>query len=67
MGNIRDFLVTGVYKDITYDVLREATLDLGSGKQINLAQNDLCGIRVTMRIASNVLREEAFSLIKPKA
>lgn len=67
MGNLRDFLVTGVYRDITYDVLREATLDLGSGKEINLAQNDLCGIRVTMRIASNVLREEAFSLIKPRA
>lgn len=65
MGNLRDFLVTGVYQDITYDVLREATLDLGAEKVINLAQEDLVGIRVTMRIASNVLREEAFSLIKP--
>lgn len=65
MGNLRDFLVTGIYQDITYDVLREATLDLGSGKQINLAQNDLVGIRVTFRVSANILREEAFSLIKP--
>lgn len=67
LGNLKDFLVTGIYQDITYDTLREATLDLGSGEKINLAQEDLVAIRVTMRIASNILREEAFSLIKPKA
>lgn len=67
LGNLRDFLVTGIYQDITYDVLREATLNLGSGNTINLAENDLIGLRVTLRIGANILREEAFSLIKPKA
>ncbi|HBF8537288.1 phage major capsid protein [Clostridioides difficile] len=58
-------LITGIYKDITYDVLREATLNLGGGKEINLAQQDMVAIRVTMRVASQILREDAFSLIKP--
>ncbi|MDX5773432.1 phage major capsid protein [Clostridioides difficile] len=60
-----DNLITGIYKDITYDVLRVATLDLGGGKEINLAQQDMVAIRVTMRVASQILREDAFSLIKP--
>ena len=46
---------------------REATLDLGDSKTINLAQEDLCGIRVTMRVASNILREDAFAMVTAKA
>ena len=57
--------MTGIYQDIEYDVLRESTLELGDGTTINLGQEDLIGLRVTMRIASNVLREEPFSLVAP--
>ena len=67
VGNFREYLLTGIYQSITYDVLREATLDLGDGKTINLAQEDLCGIRVTMRVASNILREDAFAMVTAKA
>ena len=67
VGNFREYLLTGIYQSITYDVLREATLDLGDSKTINLAQEDLCGIRVTMRVASNILREDAFAMVTAKA
>lgn len=67
VGNFREYLLTGIYQSITYDVLREATLDLGDSKTINLAQEDLCGIRVTMRVASNILREDAFAMVTTKA
>lgn len=62
-GDFKNYLLTGIYQDISYDVLREATLDLNDGKTINLAQEDLVGIRVTMRVAANILRHDAFSLV----
>lgn len=66
VGNFNDYLITGIYQNIQYDVLREATLEVESGKTINLAQEDLVGIRVTMRVAANFLRKECFSLVAPK-
>lgn len=65
VGDFVNNLMTGIYQDIEYDVLRESTLELGDGTTINLGQEDLIGLRVTMRIASNVLREEPFSLVAP--
>ncbi|WP_347449151.1 hypothetical protein TPDSL_40770 (plasmid) [Terrisporobacter petrolearius] len=65
VGDFINNLMTGIYQDIEYDVLRESTLELGDGTTINLGQADLIGLRVTMRIASNVLREEPFSLVSP--
>lgn len=65
VGDFINNLMTGIYQDIEYDVLRESTLELGDGTTINLGQEDLIGLRVTMRIASNVLREEPFSLVAP--
>lgn len=64
VGDFKNYLLTGIYEDITYDVLREATLELSDGKTINLAQEDLVGIRVTMRIAANILRHDAYSLVR---
>ena len=66
VGDFKNYLMTGIYQNIEYDILRESTLDLGDGTTINLGQEDLIGIRVTMRIASNILREEPFSLIASK-
>ena len=63
VGDFKNYLMTGIYQNIEYDILRESTLDLGDGTTISLGQADLIGIRVTMRIASNILREEPFSLI----
>lgn len=65
VGDFKNYLMTGIYQNIEYDILRESTLDMGDGTTINLGQNDLVGIRVTMRIASNILREDAFSLVAP--
>ena len=65
VGDFKNYLMTGIYQNIEYDILRESTLDLGDGTTISLGQADLIGIRVTMRIASNILREEPFSLISP--
>ena len=61
-----DYLRLGILEDIQYEVLRESTLSLEDGTSINLGQEDLMGLRVTMRVAAQVLRDEAFSVIKPK-
>ncbi|KEZ85390.1 hypothetical protein IO99_15055 [Clostridium sulfidigenes] len=61
-----DYLRLGVLQDIQYEVLRESTLTLEDGTSVNLGQDDLMGLRVTMRIASQVLRDEAFSIMIPK-
>lgn len=66
VGDFKNYLMTGIYQNIEYDILRESTLDLGDGTTISLGQADLIGIRITMRIASNILREEPFSLIASK-
>lgn len=66
VGNFKNYLVTGIYQDIQYDVLREASLTLDNSTVINLAQQDLIGIRVTMRVAANFLRKDCFSLVAPK-
>lgn len=64
IGGDFKYLCMGILEDIKYDILREAILEDGA-ETINLAQQDLVGIRVTMRVASLILKDEAFSLIKP--
>lgn len=65
VGDFKNYLMTGIYQNIEYDILRESVLDLGDGTTINLGQQDLIGIRVTMRISANVLREEPFAMVTP--
>ncbi|MBE6064696.1 phage major capsid protein [Clostridium cochlearium] len=62
-----NYLRMGILQDISYDVLRESNLELENGTQISLGQQDLLGLRITMRVASLILKDDAFSLIKPGA
>lgn len=60
-----NYMRVGVYQDIQYEVLRESTLTLEDGSTINLGQEDLMGLRVSMRVAMQILRDEAFAIVKP--
>ncbi|MDD3415489.1 MAG: phage major capsid protein [Lachnospiraceae bacterium] len=65
-----DKSLVGVRDGITYEILKEATLQ-GTvdedGKPISLAEQDLIAIKATMRIAYLVVKDEAFAAVTPKA
>ena len=52
--------VIGVRDDITYEILKEATIG-----EINLAERDLVAIKCTMRFGFNIVDPKAFALVAP--
>lgn len=52
----------GVRDDITYKVLDQATVG-----EINLAENGMVALRVTMRLGFTIADEKAFGYVAPKA
>lgn len=58
LGNLRNSII-GLKKELTVKVLTEATVD-----GVNLAENDLVGLRVTKRDAFNAGLTEGYSVIR---
>ena len=52
--------VIGVRDDITYEILKEATVG-----DLNLAERDLVAVKCTMRFGFNVVDPKAFALVAP--
>ncbi|ABK62664.1 phage major capsid protein [Clostridium novyi] len=66
IGNFDNALI-GTREDMEYEVLTEATLFDEKGVPVlNLAQNDMLAIKVTMRFGFNVITNKAFSCITAK-
>lgn len=65
-----DKSLVGIRDSLEYEILKEATLE-GTldedGKPISLAEQDLIGIKATMRLAYLPIKDEAFCAIVPKA
>lgn len=65
-----DKSLVGIRDNLEYEILKEATLE-GTldedGKPISLAEQDLIGIKATMRLAYLPIKDEAFCAIVPKA
>lgn len=67
MGDFNNALI-GTRDDMEYEVLKEATLFNEEGTPVlNLAQNDMIAIKVTMRFGFNITTDKAFSCIVPNA
>ena len=64
-----DKSLVGIRDGIEYEILKEATLQ-GTvdkdGKPISLAEQDLIGIKATMRLAYLPIKDEAFCAVVPK-
>lgn len=54
--------IVGTRENMEYEILKEATIKSGSGT-INLAQQDMIGIKCTMRMAYLVADDKAFSMV----
>lgn len=64
IGDFNNALI-GTRSDIEYEVLKEATLfDEQQKPVLNLAQNDMIAIKVTMRLGFTIITNKAFSCIK---
>lgn len=64
-----DKSLVGIRDNIEYEILKEATLEGTTdtdGKPISLAEQDLIGIKATMRIAYLPIKDEAFCAVIPK-
>ena len=65
-----DKSLVGIRDGLEYEILKEATLE-GTldtdGKPISLAEQDLIGIKATMRLAYLPIKDEAFCAVVPKA
>ena len=65
-----DYSIIGIRDQIEYVMLREATLQNTldeDGKPLSLAEQDMVGIRATMRLGFLPVKEEAFALLVPAA
>ena len=64
-----DKSLVGIRDNLEYEILKEATLE-GTvdedGKPISLAEQDLIGIKATMRLAYLPIKDEAFCAVVPK-
>lgn len=61
-----DYSVIGVRSEITYEVLREATLTtvtMADGAPLNLAERDMIALKATMRIGFLPVKGDAFALL----
>lgn len=69
IGGDFDKSLIGIREGIEYTILTEATLE-GTvdedGKPISLAEQDLIGVKATMRIAYLPIKDEAFCAVVPK-
>ena len=68
-GDFKHYSVIGIRDQIQYQILREATLHsvtMQDGLPLSLAENDMIGLKVTMRIGFLVVKPQAFSLLVPK-
>lgn len=64
-----DYSVVGIRSDISYEVLREATLTtvtMSDGAPLNLAERDMIALKATMRIGFVPVKGDAFALLTPK-
>ncbi len=62
-------LLVGIRKDIEYEILKEATLQETldeDGKPISLAEQDLIGIKATMRVGLLQVMDDAFGVVVPE-
>lgn len=69
-GDFKHYSVIGIRDQIQYKVLDEATLHsvtLTDGMPLSLAENDMIGLKVTMRIGFLVVRPQAFAVLVPPA
>ncbi len=64
-----DKSLVGIRDSLEYEILKEATLEATldeDGKPISLAEQDLIGIKATMRLAYLPIKDEAFCAVVPK-
>lgn len=64
-----DKSLVGIRDSLEYEILKEATLEGTTdedGKPISLAEQDLIGIKATMRLAYLPIKDEAFCAVVPK-
>ena len=64
------YSIIGIRDQIQYETLKEATLQsvqMGDGKPLSLAENDMVAIKATMRLGFLPVKESAFAALKPKA
>ncbi len=64
-----NYSIVGVRQDISYEILREATLQnvtMSDGSPLSLAENDMIAIKATMRVGYLPIREDAFSILRPE-
>lgn len=64
-----DYSVIGVRSEISYEILREATLTtiaMDDGAPLNLAERDMIAIKATMRLGFLPVKGDAFALLVPK-
>lgn len=60
--------LVGIREGIEYEILREATLQnvtMNDGKPLSLAENDMIGIKATMRLGFLPIKDEAFAVVVP--
>nr|DAQ15441.1 MAG TPA: Major capsid protein [Caudoviricetes sp.] len=63
-----DKSLVGIRDSLEYEILKEATLEGtvdNDGKPISLAEQDLIGIKATMRLAYLPIKDEAFCAVVP--
>lgn len=69
IGGDWDKSLVGIREGIEYKILEEATLEGtldADGKPISLAEQDLIGIKATMRLGFLPVKDEAFCAVVPK-
>ena len=67
-GDFKHYSVVGIRDQIQYEVLREATLHnvtMDDNKPLSLAENDMIGLKVTMRLGFTVIKPQAFAVLVP--
>lgn len=67
-GDFRNYSIVGIREQISYEILREATLNtvtMADGKPLSLAEQDLIAIKATMRLGFLPVKEDAFALLVP--
>lgn len=69
IGGNFDYSYVGLRDSIEYEILREATLQGSNdadGKPISLAEQDMIGIKATMRLGFLPVKDDAFMFIAPQ-
>lgn len=70
IGGEWKYSIVGIRDQIEYEVLKEATLhtvSMDDGSPLSLAEQDMVAIKATMRLGFLPVKEDAFSLLVPKA